>query len=159
MPGYTIEDVADEEETSMPTHRSPSERRRGPATSIESERARVVAVDAGKAAARLEPDPAGPASAPAIVTLAHAAALAAGASVLGARPGHALDHLQTVQLSVDLFRPDSRGALVAEAEVTYRGRSTLVVAVRVHDADRRLVAALVATQLATRPAVVTPLAS
>jgi acyl-coenzyme A thioesterase PaaI-like protein len=114
--------------------------------------ARLIAVDGGRAAARLDGDPdhARPADAPAIIALAHTAALAAAASALG---GDVVSpSIQTTQLSADLFHTDARGPLVAEAELTYRGRSTLVVDVRVRDRDDRLVASLVATQLAP-PAV------
>jgi acyl-coenzyme A thioesterase PaaI-like protein len=112
----------------------------------QPEGARLLRVDGGRAAARLDgdPDQQRPADAPAIIALAHTAALAAAASALGS----AVPPVQTTQLSVDLFHADARGPLVAEAELTYRGRTTLVVGVRVHDRDHRLVASLVATQLA-----------
>jgi uncharacterized protein (TIGR00369 family) len=53
----------------------------------------------------------------------------------------------TVQLSASLIRNTDRGTLTAEARVVHRGRTTIVVEVEVWDADRRLVAKLVATQL------------
>lgn len=85
---------------------------------------------------------------PAIVTLGNAAAVAAGTSAL--EPTRAADRrasLLTLQLSLDLFRPDPQGTLTADAVTTYRGRSTLVVGVEVRDETRRLVASLVATHL------------
>lgn len=54
----------------------------------------------------------------------------------------------TVQLSVNLIRNTNRGTLTAEARVVHRGRTTIVVEVEVVDAEGRLVAKLVATQLA-----------
>src|SRR5574341_1014089 len=54
----------------------------------------------------------------------------------------------TLQLSVNLIRNTNRGTLTAEAEIVHRGRTTLVVDVQVFDEQRRLVAKLVATQLA-----------
>ncbi len=54
----------------------------------------------------------------------------------------------TVQLSVNLIRNTNRGTLTAEAQIVHRGRTTVVVEVKVFDAERRLVATLVATQLA-----------
>jgi len=54
----------------------------------------------------------------------------------------------TLQLSVNLLRNSNRGTLRAEAEIIHRGRTTLVIEVKVHDDQGKLVAALVATQLA-----------
>ena len=54
----------------------------------------------------------------------------------------------TVQFSVNLIRNTNRGTLTAEAEVVHRGRTTIVVDVRVRDEDKRLVAKAVATLLA-----------
>ncbi|OLC10018.1 MAG: hypothetical protein AUH26_08105 [Candidatus Rokubacteria bacterium 13_1_40CM_69_96] len=54
----------------------------------------------------------------------------------------------TLQLSVNLIRNTSRGTLTAEAQIVHRGRTTLVVEVSVLDEQRRLIAKLVATQLA-----------
>jgi acyl-coenzyme A thioesterase PaaI-like protein len=52
----------------------------------------------------------------------------------------------TLQLSVNLIGNTDRGSLTAEAEIVHRGRITLVIEARV---DRqRLIAKLVATQLA-----------
>ena len=54
----------------------------------------------------------------------------------------------TVQLSVNLIRNANRGTLTAEARIVHRGRTTLVLDVDVLDDRRRLIAKLVATQLA-----------
>lgn len=54
----------------------------------------------------------------------------------------------TLQLSVDLIRNASRETLTAEAQIVHRGRTTLVVEVSVLKERRRLIAKLVATQLA-----------
>ncbi len=54
----------------------------------------------------------------------------------------------TLQMSANLIRNTNHGTLVAEAEIVHRGRTTLVVDVRVSDAERRLIAKLVATLLA-----------
>ncbi|PYM47705.1 MAG: hypothetical protein DME14_14250 [Candidatus Rokuibacteriota bacterium] len=54
----------------------------------------------------------------------------------------------TLQLSVNRIRNASRGTLTAEAQIVHRGRTTLVVEVSVFDGQRRLIAKLVATQLA-----------
>jgi uncharacterized protein (TIGR00369 family) len=58
----------------------------------------------------------------------------------------------SLQLSVNLIRNTNRGTLTAEAEVTHRGRTIIVVDVQVFAADRTLVAKMVATLLAPRPA-------
>jgi uncharacterized protein (TIGR00369 family) len=57
----------------------------------------------------------------------------------------------TLQLSVNLLRNTNRGTLTAEALVVHRGRTTIVVEVKVTDAQSRLIAALVATLLAPTP--------
>jgi uncharacterized protein (TIGR00369 family) len=57
----------------------------------------------------------------------------------------------TLQLSVNLIRNTNRGTLTAEAEIVHRGRTTLVIDVRVSDDQGRLVAKLVATLLAPTP--------
>jgi len=54
----------------------------------------------------------------------------------------------TLQLSVNLIRNTDRGTLTAEAHIVHRGRTTLVVEVKVFDDRRRLIAKLAATQLA-----------
>ena len=62
----------------------------------------------------------------------------------------------TVQFSVNLIRNTNRGTLTAEAEVVHRGRTTIVVDVKVRDEDKRLVAKAVATLLAPRGATPEP---
>jgi 1,4-dihydroxy-2-naphthoyl-CoA hydrolase len=57
----------------------------------------------------------------------------------------------TLQLSVNLLRNTNHGTLTAEALVVHRGRTTIVVEVKVTDAQSRLIAALVATLLAPTP--------
>ena len=57
----------------------------------------------------------------------------------------------TLQLSINLIRNTNRGALTAEAEIVHRGRTTLVIDVRVSDDQGRLVAKLTATQLVPTP--------
>jgi acyl-coenzyme A thioesterase PaaI-like protein len=139
----------------MATKRSDSPRRRAPTIPIDIPGARLVAVHGGRARTELPvaPDPRRPIETPALVALGNAAALAAAASVLAPTGEVGPEGLPlTLQLSLDLFRPDSRGPLTADAEITYRGRATLVVDVRVRDAKRRLVAALVTTQLLPRRA-------
>ena len=60
----------------------------------------------------------------------------------------------TLQMSANLIRNTNQGTLVAEAEVVHRGRTTLVVDVRVSDDRQRLLAKFVATLLApAHPAV------
>jgi 1,4-dihydroxy-2-naphthoyl-CoA hydrolase len=54
----------------------------------------------------------------------------------------------TLHMSANLIRNTNHGTLVAEAEIVHRGRTTLVVDVRVSDAERRLIAKFVATLLA-----------
>jgi uncharacterized protein (TIGR00369 family) len=57
----------------------------------------------------------------------------------------------TLQLSVNLIRNTNRGILTAEAQIVHRGRTTIVVEVKVTDEQARLVATLVATLLAPTP--------
>ena len=57
----------------------------------------------------------------------------------------------TLQLSINLIRNTNRGTLTAEAEIVHRGRTTLVIDVRVSDDQGRLVAKLTATQLVPTP--------
>lgn len=57
----------------------------------------------------------------------------------------------TLQLSVNLIRNTNRGTLTAEAHVVHRGRTTIVVDVKVSDDQKRLLASLVATLLAPTP--------
>jgi uncharacterized protein (TIGR00369 family) len=123
--------------------------------SIDRDGTRLLRVRDGKALAQRNLHPGlSPWSAPgAIITLANVAAAAAGTSALSptALPASGVVPL-TVQLSVNLFREASRGTLTAEAETIYRGRSTLIVDVKIRDEQQSLVATLVVTQLAPRPA-------
>jgi uncharacterized protein (TIGR00369 family) len=57
----------------------------------------------------------------------------------------------TLQLSVNLIRNTDRGTLTAEAQVVHRGRTTLVIEVRVTDDRARLLAVVVATLVAPTP--------
>ena len=57
----------------------------------------------------------------------------------------------TLQLSVNLIRNTNHGTLTAEAQVMHRGRTTIVVDVKVTDDQQRLIAAVVATLLAPTP--------
>jgi len=60
----------------------------------------------------------------------------------------------TLQMSANLIRNTNQGTLVAEAEIVHRGRTTMVVDVRVSDDRQRLLAKFVATLLApAHPAV------
>jgi hypothetical protein len=112
--------------------------------------ARLTRVGAGRATAALVGGgPDAERSADAVVQVASAAALAAGASALGRPAGSAAPRL--LSLSLDLFRPDPRGTLTADAALSYRGSRSLVVDVKVRDAEARLVAAIVVTQLDPRP--------
>jgi len=61
----------------------------------------------------------------------------------------------TLQMSANLIRNTDRGTLVAEAEIVHRGRTTLVVDVRVTDDRQRLIAKFVSTLLAPAPGAVT----
>jgi 1,4-dihydroxy-2-naphthoyl-CoA hydrolase len=54
----------------------------------------------------------------------------------------------TLQLSVNLIRNTNRGTLTAEAQIVHRGRTILVVEVSIVDERQRLIARLVATQMA-----------
>jgi acyl-coenzyme A thioesterase PaaI-like protein len=113
---------------------------------------RCLRADGGRALAQLElragrlPLP-GPA---AIVTLASAAVLAATTSALAPDAVDLDRRPVTTQVSVNLFRHADAGTLTAEAETIYRGRSTVIVDVKVRDEAHGLVATLVFTQLAPR---------
>ena len=113
----------------------------------------ILEVGGGRARARLRiPGPLPPlAASGAVITVASAAALAAGTSALH-HPGvvAAEPPLQPVQLSVNLFREARPGTLTADAQTIFHGRSTLIVDVKVRDDHAGLVAALVITQLAPR---------
>jgi 1,4-dihydroxy-2-naphthoyl-CoA hydrolase len=62
----------------------------------------------------------------------------------------------TLQRSANLIRNANRSTLVAGAKVVHRGRTTLVVGVRVSDDRKQLVAKLVATLLTPGSPAVTP---
>jgi len=113
----------------------------------------VLEVGGGRARARLWMPAALPplAASGAVIAVANAAALAAGTSALQHPDVVAADPLlQPVQLSVNLFRAARPGALTADAETIFHGRSTLIVDVKVRDEHASLVATLVITQLAPR---------
>ncbi|MBI4640217.1 MAG: PaaI family thioesterase [Candidatus Tectomicrobia bacterium] len=57
----------------------------------------------------------------------------------------------TLQLSTNLIRNTNHGTLTAEAQVIHRGRTTIVVEVKVTDDRPRLIATLVATLLVPTP--------
>lgn len=57
----------------------------------------------------------------------------------------------TLQISANLVRNTNRGLLRAEAEIIHRGRTTLIVEVKVRDELGKLIASLVATQLVPTP--------
>jgi len=64
-----------------------------------------------------------------------------------------------LQLSVNLIGNTDRESLTAEAPIVHRGRSTLVIEVRIVDDRQRLIVKLVATQLApVAPTVTAPAA-
>jgi acyl-coenzyme A thioesterase PaaI-like protein len=112
---------------------------------------RFVEARDGKALARLRlPGPHAPLDrGAAAIIVGKAAAIAAASTALG-HAGHVRpdDALRAVELSVSLFRDAAAGVLTAEAETLFRGRSTVVVHVKVRDEQPGLVAALVVTQLA-----------
>ena len=58
----------------------------------------------------------------------------------------------TLQISANLIRNTNRGVLRAEAEIIHRGRTTLVVEVKVRDELGKLIASLLVTQLIPVPA-------
>jgi uncharacterized protein (TIGR00369 family) len=82
-----------------------------------------------------------------------------GTRFISAGEGKALAELRfkpelfplTIQLSVNLVGNAGQGTLTAEAEIIHRGRTTLVVQVKVKDDREKLIATLVATQLAPTP--------
>jgi 1,4-dihydroxy-2-naphthoyl-CoA hydrolase len=123
-------------------------------TMIESHGTHFVSVGAGRAVARLEFQPSltqltGRFHAGAIVALADETATAA--AMWATNPSAELRPERfplSLQLSINLMGNTDHGTLTAEAEIVHRGRTTLVVEVRVLDDRRRLIATLVATQLA-----------
>lgn len=126
-------------------------------TMIGDHGTRFVSAGEGRAVARLDFKPAlaqltGLFHAGAIIALADEAATAA--AMWETNPNGELKpelFPLTLQLSVNLIRNTDRGTLTAEAEIVHRGRTTIVVEVQVTDDQGRLVAKLMATQLAPRP--------
>jgi 1,4-dihydroxy-2-naphthoyl-CoA hydrolase len=57
----------------------------------------------------------------------------------------------TLQLSANLMRNTNQGTLTAEAEIVHRGRTTLIVDVRVWDEQQKLIAKVTATLLRPTP--------
>jgi len=125
-------------------------------TMIERHGTRFLTAGQGRAVAQLRFTPelsqlTGVFHAGAVVALADEAATAAALSETCPDGELAADRFPlTVQLSANLLRAVARGTLTAEAEVVHRGRTMIVVDVRVFDDERRLVAMLVATQLVPR---------
>ena len=123
-------------------------------TMIESHGTRFISVGRGRAVAQLDFKPAltqltGLFHAGAIIAFADETATAA--AMWETNPsGELRPELfpLTLQLSVNLIRNTDRGALTAQAEIVHRGRTTLVIEVAVVDERKRLIAKLVATQLA-----------
>lgn len=123
-------------------------------TMIAAHGTRFVSVGDGRAVARLDFAPGlaqltGRFHAGAIVALADETATAAVMWATNPSPELRPERFPlTLQLSVNLLRNTDRGSLTAEAEIVHRGRTTVVVDVRVVDDRGRLMAKLVATQLA-----------
>jgi uncharacterized protein (TIGR00369 family) len=126
-------------------------------TMIEAHGTRFIAVGQGRAVAQLDFKPelsqlTGLFHAGAIIALADETATAA--AMWETNPsGEFKPELfpLTLQLSVNLLRNTNRGTLTAEAQMVHRGRTTMVVEVKVTDDQGRLIAALVATLLAPTP--------
>lgn len=55
------------------------------------------------------------------------------------------------QLSFSQVRNAGQGKLLADAQIVHRGRTILVVEVKVHDGDGKLIATMTVTQMAPRP--------
>ena len=130
-------------------------------TMIESHGTRFVSAGQGRAVAHLDFKPAltqltGLFHAGAIIALADETATAAAMWELNPS-GEFRPELfpLTLQMSANLIRNTNRGTLVAEAEIVHRGRTTMVVDVRVSDDQHRLLAKFVATLLAPAPPAVT----
>ncbi len=123
---------------------------------LDTRGSRLLSASNGRALAQLRvtPELLPPTTdAAAIIALGNATALAASASALD--PSGELDPTgfpQTVQLSVNLFRGTGQGTITAEAQLTYRTRTTLIVEVKVRNEERQLIASLAVTQLTSRPA-------
>jgi 1,4-dihydroxy-2-naphthoyl-CoA hydrolase len=137
----------------------------GRGTMIEDHGTRFVSAGEGRAVARLDFKPeltqlTGLFHAGAIIALADETATAA--AMWETNPtGEFRPELfpLTLQMSANLIRNTNRGTLVAEAEIVHRGRTTMVVDVRVSDERQRLIAKLVATLLApATPATTVPAA-
>ena len=130
----------------------------GRGTMIEAHGTRFLTAGAGRAVAQLDFRPSlsqltGLFHAGAIIALADETATAAALWETNPTADFKPERFPlTVQLSVNLIRNTNRGTLTAEAEIVHRGRTTIVVEVHVFDAEQRLVATLVATQLMPRPA-------
>jgi uncharacterized protein (TIGR00369 family) len=129
----------------------------GRGTMIQAHGTRFVSAGNGRAVAELDFKPSlaqltGRFHAGAIVALADETATAAAMWETNPTADFRAELFPlTLQLSANLIRNADRGTLTAEAEVVHRGRTTLVVEVRVFDERRRLIANLVATQLAPTP--------
>ena len=125
-------------------------------TMIERHGTRFVSVGGGRAVAQLDFAPeltqlTGLFHAGAIVALADETATAAAMWETNPTADFRPELFPlTLQLSVNLIRNTDRGTLTAEAEVVHRGRTTLVIDVRVSDERQRLIAKLTATLLAPR---------
>ena len=57
----------------------------------------------------------------------------------------------SIQVSTNLIRNTGRGALIADAEMVHRGKSTIVADVRVTDERSRLIAKVSVTLLVPKP--------
>jgi 1,4-dihydroxy-2-naphthoyl-CoA hydrolase len=57
----------------------------------------------------------------------------------------------SIQVSTNLIRNTGRGALIADAELIHRGKSTIVADVRVTDEQSRLIAKVSITLLVPKP--------
>ena len=133
----------------------------GRGTMIDSHGTRFVSAGQGRAVAQLDFKPdltqlTGLFHAGAIIALADETATAA--AMWETNPsGEFRPELfpLTLQMSANLIRNTDRGTLVAEAEIVHRGRTTLVVDVRVSDDRQRLIAKFVATLLAPTSSAVT----
>jgi uncharacterized protein (TIGR00369 family) len=126
-------------------------------TMIEAHGTRFISAGQGRAVAQLDFKPelaqlTGLFHAGAIIALADETATAA--AIRETNPSGELQpdlFPLTLQLFVNLIRNTNRGTLTAEAQVVHRGRTTIVVEVKVTDEQARLLAALVATLLAPTP--------
>jgi uncharacterized protein (TIGR00369 family) len=126
-------------------------------TMIEAHGTRFISAGQGRAVAQLDFKPeltqlTGLFHAGAIIALADETATAA--AMWETNPSGELQpdlFPLTLQLSVNLIRNTNCGTLTAEALVVHRGRTTIVVEVKVTDEQSRLLAALVATLLAPTP--------